>query len=121
MIQLAAIMEGQLTATLHGEGGDTHRFNKLSSILETKVGRLLWGGVPTGLEVCDAMHHGGPYPATGHPGFTAVGIPTSLLRFAALQCYDNVRQDRLPVELQNKNPTGEMWRFIDGEWTQQDI
>ena len=50
----------------------------------------------------------------------AVGIPASLLRFAALHCYDNVRHHRLPPELQDKNPTGRMWRLIDGEWTQQD-
>jgi alpha-ketoglutaric semialdehyde dehydrogenase len=45
------------------------------------------------------MNHGGPYPATGHPGFTAVGIPTSIPRFAALHCYDNVRPERLPADL----------------------
>jgi NADP-dependent aldehyde dehydrogenase len=67
------------------------------------------------------MHHGGPYPATGHPGFTSVGIPRAMLRFAALHCYDNVRNHRLPIELQNKNPTGDMWRYVDGTWTQADI
>ena len=60
-------------------------------------------------------------PATGHPGFTAVGLPASMLRFAALYCYDNVRQHRLPIELRDKNPTGTMWRMIDGKWTQNDI
>ena len=77
--------------------------------------------MPTGVAVVPAMNHGGPFPATGHPGFTAVGIPASLTRFAALHCYDNVRQHRLPAELQDKNPTGQMWRMIDGEWTQRDI
>jgi NADP-dependent aldehyde dehydrogenase len=67
------------------------------------------------------MTHGGPYPATGHPGFTSVGIPASLLRFTALHGYDNVRPHRLPEELRDKNPTGSMWRFIDGKWTQRDI
>ncbi len=47
------------------------------------------------------MNHGGPFPATGHPGFTAVGIPTSIPRFAALYSYDNVRPDRLPAILRN--------------------
>jgi alpha-ketoglutaric semialdehyde dehydrogenase len=55
--------------------------------------------MPTGVAVSAAMNHGGPYPATGHPGFTAVGIPTSIQRFAALHCYDNVRPERLPAEL----------------------
>lgn len=62
------------------------------------------------------MNHGGPYPATGHPGFTAVGIPASLARFTALHCYDGVRPERLPPELQDDNPTG-TWRLVDGQWT----
>jgi NADP-dependent aldehyde dehydrogenase len=63
------------------------------------------------------MNHGGPFPATGHPGFTAVGIPASLRRFAMLQCFDNVRADRLPPALRDENPTGATWRSIDGAWT----
>ena len=51
----------------------------------------------------------------------AVGIPASLLRFAALHSYDNVREPRLPPELRDKNPTGTMWRKIDGEWTQGEV
>jgi len=68
-----------------------------------------------------SMNHGGPYPATGHPGFTAVGIPAALMRFAQLCCYDNVRQHRLPEELRDKNPTGTTWRSINGNWTQADV
>ncbi len=71
--------------------------------------------------VSPAMNHGGPFPATGHPGFTAVGIPAAMLRFAALHSYDRVRAHRLPPELQDRNPTGQMWRFIDGTWTQGDV
>ena len=67
------------------------------------------------------MNHGGPYPSTGHPGFTSVGIPASLLRFAMLQCFDNIREHRLPPELRDKNPTETLWRQIDGEWTQGDV
>jgi NADP-dependent aldehyde dehydrogenase len=77
--------------------------------------------MPTGVAVSPAMNHGGPYPATGHPGFTAVGIPASLRRFAALHCYDNVRPHRLPPCLQDRNPNGTMWRWIDGRWTQADV
>ncbi len=80
-------------------------------MLRGKVGRLLNDKMPTGVAVSPAMNHGGPYPATGHPGFTAVGIPASLLRFAALRCYDAVRPHRLPPELANQNPTGKMWRL----------
>jgi NADP-dependent aldehyde dehydrogenase len=67
------------------------------------------------------MNHGGPYPSTGHPGFTAVGIPAAIHRFAALHSYDNVRPHRLPPELQDKRPTDGMWRFVDGVWTQRDL
>jgi NADP-dependent aldehyde dehydrogenase len=77
--------------------------------------------MPTGVAVSPAMNHGGPFPATGHPGFTAVGIPASLRRFAMLQCYDNVRPGRLPELLRDKNPTRQTWRLIDGGWTQGDI
>jgi alpha-ketoglutaric semialdehyde dehydrogenase len=67
------------------------------------------------------MNHGGPFPSTAHPGFTAVGIPASMWRFAALHCYDNVRSSRLPRALQDKNPDGAMWRCINGRWTQGDV
>jgi NADP-dependent aldehyde dehydrogenase len=82
---------------------------------------LLNDKMPTGVAVSPAMVHGGPYPATGHPGFTAVGIPASIHRFAALQCYDNVRSHRLPAELKDENLNGEMWRLVNGRWTQEDI
>ena len=56
-----------------------------------------------------------------HPGFTAVGIPASLRRFAMLACYDGVRQPRLPTSLKDKNPAGKLWRQVDGEWTTRDV
>jgi NADP-dependent aldehyde dehydrogenase len=73
--------------------------------------------MPTGVAVVPSMNHGGPYPATGHPGFTAVGIPASLRRFAMLECYDNVRQERLPAELRDENSIADLWRLVDGRWT----
>jgi NADP-dependent aldehyde dehydrogenase len=123
MLSIATQLEGNLTGCIysHTQGDDDHFYNRLEPILRAKVGRLLNDKMPTGVAVTPAMNHGGPYPATGHPGFTSVGIPASMRRFAALQCYDNVRQHRLPPELQDKNPTGRMWRFIDGNWTQADI
>jgi NADP-dependent aldehyde dehydrogenase len=81
---------------------------------------LLNDKMPTGVAVSAAMNHGGPYPATGHPGFTAVGIPASLLRFGKLTSYDNVRAERLPALLQNEN-TSAAWRLVDGKWTQDDL
>jgi NADP-dependent aldehyde dehydrogenase len=77
--------------------------------------------MPTGVAVTEALNHGGPYPATGHAGFTAVGLPRSIERFTMLKCYDNVRPNRLPAALKNKNPTGKLWRLIDGQWTTADV
>jgi NADP-dependent aldehyde dehydrogenase len=123
MVDLAGALEGNLTGTIYSDtrGSDDDLYARLAPSVRSKVGRLLDDKMPTGVAVTPAMNHGGPYPATGHPGFTAVGIPASLLRFAALHCYDNVRLHRLPAELANRNPTGKMWRLIDGEWSQKDI
>jgi 2,5-dioxopentanoate dehydrogenase len=123
MVEIASHIEGNLTGCIysHTGGKDDPAYDKIEPVLRTKVGRLLNDKTPTGVAVVPSMNHGGPYPATGHPGFTAVGIPASMIRFAALQCYDNVRPHRLPEELRAKNPTGKMWRLIDGEWTQKNI
>ncbi|MBI3837019.1 MAG: aldehyde dehydrogenase (NADP(+)) [Planctomycetia bacterium] len=116
-------LEGNLTGCVYSDthGSDDALYDDLAGRLRHKVGRLLNDKMPTGVAVSPAMNHGGPYPATGHPGFTAVGIPAALRRFTALECYDNVRPHRLPAALQNKNPTGTMWRLIDGNWTQGDV
>jgi NADP-dependent aldehyde dehydrogenase len=115
-------LEGNLTGCFYTstQGVDDEAYQLLEPRLRRKVGRLLNDKMPTGVAVSPAMNHGGPYPATGHPGFTAVGIPASLHRFAVLQCYDGVRSDRLPAALRDKNPNGQMWRFIDGQWTRGD-
>lgn len=116
-------LHGNLTGTLYTKQRDRDNvlYKKLESALRLKVGRLLNNKMPTGVAVTPAMNHGGPFPASGHPGFTSVGIPTSIKRFSSLHCYDNVDQNYLPPELKDKNPSGKMWRFIDGNWTQQSI
>jgi 2,5-dioxopentanoate dehydrogenase len=123
MGEIAGRLEGSLTGCIysHMEGEDDALYDQIAPVLREKVGRLLNDKMPTGVAVVPSMNHGGPYPATGHPGFTAVGIPASLLRFAALHCYDNVRAHRLPPELKDRNPNGQMWRLIDGSWTQKDV
>ncbi len=120
---IAEAVEGSLTASVYSarDGRDDPSYARLEPILLRKAGRLLNDKMPTGVAVSPAMNHGGPFPATGHPGFTAVGIPASFLRFAALHSYDNVRPHRLPRELRDENPTGRMWRFVDGEWTHINI
>jgi alpha-ketoglutaric semialdehyde dehydrogenase len=123
MEEIARSLEGNLTGAFytHTEGKDDALYDRVAPIVRDRVGRLLNDKMPTGVAVSPAMNHGGPYPATGHPGFTAVGIPAAMLRFAALHCYDNVRPHRLPLELRDENPTGDMWRFIDGKWTQASV
>jgi NADP-dependent aldehyde dehydrogenase len=115
-------LEGNLTGCIysHTADADDEAYNQLVGPLRQRVGRLINDKMPTGVAVSPAMNHGGPYPATGHPGFTAVGIPASLIRFAMLQSFDQVRPHRLPPLLQDKNPCG-AWRLIDGNWTQDDV
>ncbi|MBN1872591.1 MAG: aldehyde dehydrogenase (NADP(+)) [Anaerolineae bacterium] len=122
MQEIARSLEGNLTGSFytHSQGTDDALYDQIAPIVRDRVGRLLNDKMPTGVAVSPAMNHGGPYPATGHPGFTAVGIPAAMLRFTALHCYDNVRPHRLPPELQDRNPTGTMWRIINGSWTQAD-
>jgi len=123
MKQVVRTLEGNLTGCIysHTAGDDDSLYDQVAPLLRQKVGRLLNDKMPTGVAVSPAMNHGGPFPATGHPGFTAVGIPASLLRFGMLQCYDAVRPHRLPAVLQDINPIANCWRLIDGEWTTQSI
>jgi len=123
MVLIAGSLDGNLTGSIYadGDGIDKAAYNKIEPELRMKVGRLLNDKMPTGVAVSPAMNHGGPYPATGHPGFTAVGIPASIHRFAALHSYDNISQGRLPIELRDKNPNGSMYRLIDSHWTQADV
>jgi len=119
--QLAALvetLEGSLTGAFYTDtrGSDDALYAQLEPLLRPRVGRLLNDKMPTGVAVTPAMNHGGPYPSTGHPGFTAVGIPAALRRFATLQCYDNVRPSRLPALLRDQPPNDRVCRLIDGEW-----
>jgi len=123
LVEIAGRFEGNLTGALFTDtaGSDDALYARIARPLRRRVGRLLNDKMPTGVAVSPAMNHGGPYPATGHPGFTAVGIPASLRRFAMLECYDNVREPRLPASLRDRNPSGELWRLVDGTWTTGDV
>jgi NADP-dependent aldehyde dehydrogenase len=94
-------LEGNLTGTVYSDtaGSDDAEYATIEPALRQRVGRLINDRMPTGVAVSPAMNHGGPFPATGHPGFTAVGLPASIQRFTALHCYDNVRPARLPAAL----------------------
>ncbi|MBF9031085.1 aldehyde dehydrogenase family protein [Rhodobacterales bacterium HKCCE3408] len=98
MLSLAKSLAGQLTCTLHMDGGDKDLARRLMPILERKAGRLLANGFPTGVEVSDAMVHGGPYPASTNFGATSVGT-LSIRRFLRPVCYQNMPGDILPDDL----------------------
>ena len=111
MLAFARRLDGQLTATIHGTEQDLAEHAELVRILERKVGRLVFNGFPTGIEVCAAMHHGGPYPACSHSGYTSIG-PAAIYRFVKPVCYQNFPEAALPAELQDANPRG-ISRLVD--------
>ncbi|MFI1910880.1 aldehyde dehydrogenase (NADP(+)) [Streptomyces microflavus] len=103
LLQLLEELEGQLTATLHGTDADRSTALGLLPVLEERAGRLLWGGWPTGVEVCHAMVHGGPWPATSSPGTTSVGT-LAVERWLRPVCYQSFPDTLLPSELRDDNP-----------------
>ena len=119
LLEIARRMEGQLTTTIHGTDNDLNDYADLIEILETKVGRLVFNGFPTGVEVCHAMVHGGPYPATSDSRSTSVGT-RAINRFARLVCYQDFPQNALPDELKNSNPLG-ISRLQDGTITRDGL
>ncbi|MDF3351281.1 aldehyde dehydrogenase (NADP(+)) [Sulfitobacter sp. KE34] len=98
MQELAKGFEGQLTVTLQMDEGDTDAAKALMPILERKAGRVLVNGFPTGVEVCDAMVHGGPYPASTNFGATSVGT-MAIRRFLRPVSYQNLPEALLPEDL----------------------
>ncbi|TRX73463.1 aldehyde dehydrogenase (NADP(+)) [Pseudomonas mangiferae] len=106
-------LHGQLTATLIAEPADLDAHGELLALLEQKAGRVLFNGYPTGVEVCDAMVHGGPYPATSDARGTSVGT-LAIDRFLRPVCYQNCPDALLPDALKNANPLG-LLRLVDGQ------
>ncbi len=119
VLEAARNLEGHLTATIHGTEQDLQEFNDLIAILERKVGRLVFNGFPTGVEVSHAMVHGGPYPATSDGRSTSVGSQ-AIFRFCRPVCYQAFPQVALPDALKDANPL-HIWRMIDGEMTREPI
>jgi len=122
LLKVIRTLEGNLTGCVYSatDGSDDEAYASIEPDMSDRVGRLLNDKMPTGVAVVASQNHGGPFPATGHPGFTAVGFPATLRRFAKLTSYDNVREARLPELLQDANP-GSAWRWIDGAYTQADV
>ncbi|AMD00876.1 Alpha-ketoglutaric semialdehyde dehydrogenase [Halomonas chromatireducens] len=113
MQRVAAQLEGQLTATLQMDDGDLAAAKALLPILERKAGRILANGWPTGVEVCHAMVHGGPYPATSDSRTTSVGS-AAIFRFLRPVCYQALPEGLLPEPLKDGNPWG-VSRLVDGK------
>jgi len=117
--QMAAVaqgLEGQLTATVHAEDTDLEAAGRLLPLLELKAGRILFNGWPTGVEVCHAMVHGGPFPATSDSRTTSVGA-RAIERFLRPVAYQGVPKALLPNAIADGNPDG-LWRRVDGQLTQ---
>lgn len=112
-------LNGQLTGTVIGSVEEIISFSQIITVLQNKVGRIIFNGVPTGVEVCPSMHHGGPYPASTDSRFTAVGID-SIRRFARPVVFQNCPQELLPLPLKNDNSLN-IKRRLNGNWTNNSI
>jgi alpha-ketoglutaric semialdehyde dehydrogenase len=117
LLEIARALEGHLTATIHGTPQDLRDCADLVAILETKVGRLVFNGFPTGVEASHAMVHGGPYPSTSDGRSTSVGT-RAIFRFTRPVCYQGFPDEALPEELKDENPLG-IWRMVDGQMTRE--
>ncbi|NNE98451.1 MAG: aldehyde dehydrogenase (NADP(+)) [Pyrinomonadaceae bacterium] len=113
LLEIATNMEGQLTASVFCSEEDLYEYGFLIDVLETKVGRLIYNGFSTGVEVNDSIVHGGVYPATSDSRTSSVGT-RAIERFSRLVCYQNFPQESLPDELKDGNPLG-LRRVVDGE------
>ncbi|MBO0321525.1 aldehyde dehydrogenase (NADP(+)) [Muricauda sp. CAU 1633] len=111
--------EGQLTATVHAEKGDEQALPSIIELITQKAGRVIYGGFPTGVEVCHSMQHGGPFPATTFANSTSVGTD-AIRRFVRPVAYQDFPNDFLPNELKNDNPL-QLLRLVDGNWTKDKI
>lgn len=112
-LNAAQALDGHLTATIFGDEDDLVANRELIQILEQKAGRLIFNAFPTGVEVCHAMVHGGPYPSTSDSRFTSVGS-LAIYRFARPVCFQGFPQVLLPAELQDGNPLG-IRRLVEGK------
>lgn len=117
--QVLQQLQGQLTGTVLGTDDSISNYQEWISILQTKVGRIIFNSVPTGVEVCSSMHHGGPFPSTTDARFTSVGT-AAIDRFVRPMCYQDWPHALLPAELQDSNPLG-IWRLVNGIRTEDAV
>jgi NADP-dependent aldehyde dehydrogenase len=117
--QVIASLEGQLTGTVIADNDEISDYSNIIAALQNRVGRIIFNGVPTGVEVCESMVHGGPYPASTDSRFSAVGI-SSIKRWVRPFSYQSWPNHLLPDELKNENPLS-IFRNIDGQRTKDKI
>lgn len=119
LLAVLGALQGQLTATVHADADDRQMAQRLLPLLADKAGRVLFNGYPTGVEVCDAMVHGGPWPATTDARGTSVGT-RAIERFLRPMCLQNVPSALLPPAVQDSNPLN-LLRLVNGQWTREAI
>lgn len=113
LIKIVETFGGHLTGTIFADGDS--QLPEVLDALENKVGRIIFNGFPTGVEVCPSMHHGGPYPSSTFPATTSVGT-AAIERFCTVKCYQNIPEELLPSGLQNENPDN-ILRMVNGVFT----
>jgi len=119
LLRMAEKLSGHLTITFFAEKEDHELMHRLLMILREKAGRIIYNGVPTGVEVCHAMVHGGPFPATTDSRTTSVGT-LAIYRFTRPVCFQNFPQELLPDELRDENPD-EINRLLNGQYSKLPI
>jgi NADP-dependent aldehyde dehydrogenase len=119
LYEILRSMEGQLTATIHAGEADKSELEPIINIITQKAGRVIFGGFPTGVEVCHSMQHGGPFPSTTDGRSTSVGT-AAIYRFLRPVAYQNFPDHILPEALQNANPLS-ILRLINGKWSTEGV
>ena len=117
--EVIANLEGQLTGTIIAEKDELLSNKNIINALQNRVGRIIYNGVPTGVEVCPSMTHGGPYPASTDSRFTAVGIH-SIKRWVRPFSFQDWPNEQLPAALKNENPLG-LLRLVNNSLTDKTL
>ena len=117
--KVAKLLKGQLTASIMGTDQELENNQSIINVIREKAGRLIFNGVPTGVEVNGSTTHGGPFPATTDVRTTSVGT-SAILRFVRPVTFQNCPDNLLPAELQNTNPKN-IWRSVNGKLSKEKI
>ena len=115
LLKVAENLSGNLTATIHADDYQSAQLSQLLELLKPRTGRILFNGYPTGVEVCQSMQHGGPYPASSFAHATSVGT-AAIDRFVSRNAYQNWPDELLPAELKNANPLG-ILRLVNNHYS----